>query len=900
MTTATPTFSQIKAQVSAIRQKEPRARVIGIRAAGRWTGERMQHDGTECFRIEQCDSPLQMRLALQDDDGLAMIILLTNLEEQDLGDDILVRLTRRRLFPIDSWQIVKTLFQARAIDPRVTRHGWIAASLLDTIPAAGFPPAPGGFLDAETVWPILLGQQIGLSSDRPDLLALLRWSIEAQHIERFHTAPESFRQAVTEWLTQQAGPTAEVVLHCVLVNTRPDALAIGLAAGVVCHREAAGRLDRAVGKLEERYLGGKTPDAGAVAHWHAAATEVVRLQLTDAQRRRGQLNRADDILREVQAEAYAYLSDTSSLGFDQRLARFGTLLSEAVQSGAPVPLDSLIAARQEILRHDQAQSERRRLDRIDMALRLVQWLTRIDTAALASFQSLAEAAAYHLAEGGFIDWARLALRVGDPVRALSEAYARLFDTAMAIREQQARRFGELLRDWTAAGSVSNEVLPVERILDEVVAPLAAHAPVLVIILDGMSTAVCWELLADITRQDWVALCDKGHAANRPGLATIPSVTEVSRTSLLCGRLRQGNAVVEQSGFAEHSGLRAHCRSGVAPILFHKASLQDADDTSLATEVRQEIAASQRRVVGVVVNAIDDHLLKGEQIDTRWTRDEIKVLPTLLHEAKSARRVVVLLADHGHVLEHQTQGRPHEGGERWRLDDGKPTEDELPMVGSRVVIPDNHRVIVPWTEKVRYGPKKNGYHGGVSPQEIVVPITVLCANDTFPAGWVEAPIALPAWWDEPFHGRQPSAEIPPRLKPMQSTGLGPLFDFVRDERQAAPPEVVEVTAEKVVPEWVKALLASPLLAVQKTLAGRSVPPDETIIKLLAALDRRGGKLTVTALPRAMEYPALRLPGLLAVMQRLLNIDGYAVLTRDETSDTVELNRDLLCRQFDLSV
>jgi hypothetical protein len=39
---------------------------------------------------------------------------------------------------------------------------------------------------------------------------------------------------------------------------------------------------------------------------------------------------------------------------------------------------------------------------------------------------------------------------------------------------------------------------------------------------------------------------------------------------------------------------------------------------------------------------------------------------------------------------------------------------LQMTGSRVVIPDTHRLIAPWTEKVRYGVKKNGYHGGVSP------------------------------------------------------------------------------------------------------------------------------------------------------------------------------------------
>ena len=35
-----------------------------------------------------------------------------------------------------------------------------------------------------------------------------------------------------------------------------------------------------------------------------------------------------------------------------------------------------------------------------------------------------------------------------------------------------------------------------------------------------------------------------------------------------------------------------------------------------------------------------------------------------------------------------------------------------------------------------------------------------------------------------------------------------------------------------------------------------------------------------------------------MQRVLNVEGYAVLGRDEASDTVELDRDLLLRQFDL--
>jgi len=898
--TAAPTFSQIKAQVTAIRQKVPNARVIGIRAARRWTGERLKQDGQETFRIEQCDSPLHMRMVLQSDDGTAITVLITSLEEGELGDDILVRLARRRLFSIDSWQIVKLLFQARTIDPRITQHGWLAEYLLEAVPVDGFPPAPGGFLDAETVWPILLGRHMGFVTDRPDLLALLQWSLNPENIERLQATPAPFRQAATAWLTYQAGPAAEAVLHCVAANKRPDALAIGLAAGVVFNGVAAGQLERAAGKLEERYLGGKTLDAGIIERWHAAATEIVSLQLTDAQLKYRQLSRADEILRAVQADPYAYLSRTSPLGFDQRLARFGTRLSEAVLSTTPTTLEPLTAARQEILAHDQSQRERRRLDRIDMALRLLQWLTHADTAATLSCQSLADAAAYHLAEGGFVDWARLSLRIGDPVRELSEAYARLFNTVTAMREQQAQHFAELLRDWTVAGSVGDGIIPVEHILDEIVAPLAAQAPVLVIVIDGMSAAVCRELVADITRRDWIALCEPGRETNRSGLATIPSITEVSRTSLLCGQLLQGNATVEINGFAAHPGLRAHCRSGAGPILFHKASLQEADDASLAAEVRGEIAASQRRVVGVVVNAVDDSLLKGEQIDTRWSRDEIKVLPTLLYEAKAAHRMVILLADHGHVLDHQAQGRSGEGGERWRIDDGRPAADELPLTGSRVVIPDNHRLIAPWTEKVRYGVKKNGYHGGVSPQEMVIPITVLCASDTCPAGWREASITTPAWWDEPFLDleQKPAAEVPVRLKPSKPRGLGPLFDYVQEATAVAQPVTSAATPEDPVPAWIPAFLASPILAEQTHLAGRTVPADEITIKLLTALDRRGGKLTSTALARAIDYPLLRLRGLLAVMQRVLNIDGYAVLTRDEASDTVELHCGLLWRQFDL--
>ncbi|HEY5864203.1 MAG TPA: hypothetical protein VI542_01410, partial [Candidatus Tectomicrobia bacterium] len=181
----------------------------------------------------------------------------------------------------------------------------------------------------------------------------------------------------------------------------------------------------------------------------------------------------------------------------------------------------------------------------------------------------------------------------------------------------------------------------------------------------------------------------------------------------------------------------------------------------------------------------------------------------------------------------------------------------------------------------------------------IPITVLCASDAVPAGWVEAAMATPAWWDEPFLVPQPAVEVPLRRTPSPPGGLGPLFDYVQAAPAVVQPVASAAPSDEPVPAWIQAFFASPILAAQKQLAGRTVPADALISALLTALDRRGGTLTASALARAIDYPLLRLRGLLAVMQRVLNIDGYAVLTRDEASDTIALHRDLLCQQFDLA-
>jgi hypothetical protein len=897
MTSTAPTFSQIKAQVSAIRKKIPNTRSVAIRAKSKWNGKTRYEEAGEAYQIYQCDSPLAMRIALRESDLDATTVLITDLDDHDISDDILVRLKPRKLIPLDNWQIVKTLFQARTVDPRLIKHAWIAEMLIELNTHDGFPPVSSGFLDADTVWKILLGRMLDLDVEIPDVLTLLKWSTGSTHVMKFRNTSSVFRAAAAEWLTAVAGPTASAILDCVARNERPDALAVGLAAGVILHPRAKGKLEKATGKLEERYLGGESPAPAVLDRWIASATEIVRLQLSDAKLKQQLLQRTDEILREVGAEAYAWLSDTSPLGFNQRMAEFGKRLTGFLSAAAPPSYDSLLEMRQSLAQHDGRAREQRRLDRVDMALRLVRWILARDEKR--EFSSLADAANHYLAEGGYVDWARLALRSGDPVRDLSEAYASLFDRVSDIREASSRRFGELLRDWTAVKTSDECLVPVEHALERIVAPLAAQKPVLVIVIDGMSVAVFRELMADVLGQDWVLLAEEG-VGMRPGLATIPSVTEVSRTSLLCGRLMQGNSATEKAGFEEHPGLLPVCRSGYPPVLFHKAALQESDDTSLAAEIRKQIGSSHRRVVGVVVNAVDDHLLKGDQIDTRWSRDEIRVLPVLLHEAKAAGRIVVMLSDHGHVVDCRAKGQVYEGGERWRIDEGRPSDGELRIHGPRVVIPESKTLIAPWTERLRYGVKKNGYHGGISPQEMVIPIAVLKANEGLPSGWAEAAADLPAWWDLTDPSQPAAAEPVTNLKPVapkpKSTSL-PLFDL-EEEPQADSPSAVEDAAVAQTPAWIRNLLASPVFEEQKRLGGRAVPSNEVFMRLLSAIEQRGGKITSSALSRAMEFPPTRLPGLLAIAQRVLNVDGFLVLARDEVSSTIELNRELLLKQFDL--
>ena len=96
-----------------------------------------------------------------------------------------------------------------------------------------------------------------------------------------------------------------------------------------------------------------------------------------------------------------------------------------------------------------------------------------------------------------------------------------------------------------------------------------------------------------------------------------------------------------------------------------------------------------------------------------------------------------------------------------------------------------------------------------------------------------------------------------------------------------------------------LLISPVFVHQAEAGRAGCPAADRIRGVLAALDERGGTVLRQALAQKLGESELRMPGLVAALRRILNVDGYPVLSVDDASGSVVLNRQLLEVQFELT-
>jgi hypothetical protein len=252
----------------------------------------------------------------------------------------------------------------------------------------------------------------------------------------------------------------------------------------------------------------------------------------------------------------------------------------------------------------------------------------------------------------------------------------------------------------------------------------------------------------------------------------------------------------------------------------------------------------------------------------------------------------------------TQGvekSPDKISDRWRPGSDARAPHEVAYSGGRVVTADDSKAVVClWGESTRYAGRKNGYHGGVSPQEVTVPLSVIVPLGMNLAGWRLAPPAQPEWWELPHVAPVPvpvAAPTPaPRSSGRQTTPLvaqPSLFELKET------PVSSSVSSASTGDDWISALLASTIYASQRQLAARVALPDDKMRLLLMSLSERGGKLSRAALAQRLALPEVRLGGLLSAVRRMLNVDQAQVLTVDESAGTIELNRALLLQQFRVS-
>jgi hypothetical protein len=637
----------------------------------------------------------------------------------------------------------------------------------------------------------------------------------------------------------------------------------------------------------EQFTGGERLTPEVARQLADAARGIVLRMRTGGDSGRSDLYaRAEALLVDVQWGEGSGYSSVLPAGYNHRLRQLARGIEESLESGSSDDVERLLAY---LLSHEAARLDRERDTRCaQMAVRLVRWLV-VD--AQPEPRTLAAALARQLATDGWVDRAMADVVNGSADSEVAAAYGHLWEAAAKRRASHDLQFAALLADATEREANAAGVLLIEDVVTQVVAPLGR---VLLIVVDGMSSAVATELADGAAARDWREIVPASRASDDQrltALAVLPTVTTYSRTSLFAGELRTGSQADEKRLFPALSG----------GVVLHKDDLRAPAGYTIAPAVSEAIKKPGSNIVAVVLNTVDDTLAKHDPDGTEWTIDAVQHLSPLLDAAAANDRIVVLTSDHGHVVERGGESRFLAGADnRWRTTSSGPSADDEVLVTGRRVLAAGGSVILPATEALRYGKKCAGYHGGATPAEATVPIIVLTREpDRLPANWMLAGPVAPSWWFEPVGAvsdplpARPSFTTTPSVDGDSET----LFTVTVEEPPVVP---VGVAAGRTIPPLVRALLASDVYQRQVAAAGRSALSAAAIENVLATLVANGGRADSDAIATAAGIPVMRFRQTLSILRRTLNVEGYDVVRMDADQRTVVLDEPLLRAQFKIGV
>ncbi|MET9036992.1 BREX-2 system phosphatase PglZ [Streptomyces mirabilis] len=854
-------------------------------------------------RVRDESSVLGVLAAWQDHQREAapgeVLVVTTGVDDTELGWDLRGRAIRRRTLTVENAEVVLQRFGATALDVRMYRENWLLEALIDAEPAEGGWPRVGGLLTRDTALRALAVERLGLDRTETvaagqeviDADALLTWSRTPAGPLRFTELPEAERAELKKWLGEMAGPAVPVLMSLAEAGLGQDAMALGILGAVLRDPSAGPDAALAIGGMfgqvrPRRAELGAFTDAveGTMTRWIAEA----RTSRAAGQRVFAVLDRADELARTAGLTAGLTASRFLPTSFNALLSRTA---AEARMS--PAAGESALA---DLRSHGLAGLFPDRVQAAEMAVRTARWLARPEPAV----DSVAAGVRGHVTDWGWVDRALTVLWSGDPGGDLAtgQELRALYEQASARRRRLDAEFAARLSSWSvhATAQQPDGCLLAESVMDEVVRPLAAVGAPLLVVLDGMSSAVAAQLGEEVEREGWREVVPRQAVGVRPtrvaAVSMLPSVTQTGRASLLTGEPVKGGQSAETSGFGAFWAKRRR-----AATLFHKAAIGGDAGHLLSHDLMGALASDA--VVGVVLNTIDDALDNGQQgSGTSWSVADITYLRELLAAARGYGRPVVLVADHGHVLERGARGQglavAVDGAvsARWRTGE-QAAEGEVVLRGPRV-LEGGGTIVVPWLEDIRYTGRRAGYHGGAALAEVAVPVLVLVPTaDLTPKGWEGLPReqSTPAWWRAPVDG---PASVP-EGEPAQQAG-SPAAEPAAS--QAGPAERPADAAAQDPGSLGSRVVASEVYEAQKEYV-RKAPEAKVVAAVIDALVAAGGTMSPAALAAAVSATGRvrrNIEGFIATVQRLLNVEGYPVLGFIDAGHAVKLDAALLRDQF----
>ena len=870
------------------------------------------------FRIVPVRSELELREHLppieRDDERVAFLVPWVT----DIPLDISGRFARNgRVFRIGTDARLRTLFGASEIEDGV-RGSKLAAFLLATM-TPGALRLPAGRVTLAAVFSEWMASW-GVPRDELSLDTLLAWASSDAKGAAFASAmqaplAEGVRDELLDhlrvrlgdagpvvWRAWEAGRGRVVLSYALLFQT----LASSAHAGVKMWIKIAPRA--AMGVAQEADM-----PVLAVALGAAADGAIRRIERESAKEARLLAKDADALVEDADVR--------EALRVDRRLpsawrARLDTI-GQALTKAATNPTVDAVTAAVEALRTLDAHvffsdgEQTPVVKRAEMAVRLAAWLCARPDQKLegppTTYADVEILARWYADEGGYVDWARRFAR-GTATDAFGKGAEAVVEAADQAREALDRRFAGALPQWIAAQRPSKKVVPIDDAVRRIAVKFLSDNParqLLVVLLDGMAWAQAVELLHSLGQRiiPWGPLAWHATSATKIGdgvnpaiLASLPTVTEISRAAFFGGKVIGPGAATKTEKDVDRWAENADVAKLVPPNEKPRLLLRGEGHTQsgvASPEALSLVGDRSRRIVAIVINAIDASLKGDPQARHTWKVENIQSLADLLEKAREAERAVLLASDHGHVPADRlvSRGTPDGAGARWRPwrdSDGPVAPHEVVVKGPLVGAPKGaDGVVLLADDGSRYGGAAHaGEHGGASLAEVVAPCLLIGCEDVAlgkdDAGLAVRAAHVPLWWHYDLKAVVPIAEA---VVP-SPTGKPP-------KRRISSSQLALPTMALPKPS----AFASSAILVS---LGKTANELREIVAAVEFLLERNGVASDESLAAALETPVWRVGGLVSKLGEALNVDGFPVIRHDPASKTVRLDRQLLAQQFEITL